>query len=143
MLTSGQRERFASLADVLIPAAEGMPSASQAEVPTRWLDDAIGYRPDLMPGLQQALQAAGDLPADEAIEALNREHIPAFEALGTLTAGAYFLNPDVRALIGYPGQVDTPAKDDTDTYLDLLENVMERGQVYRDVPTAPAVEKPA
>ncbi|MFI1035452.1 hypothetical protein [Streptomyces sp. NPDC020951] len=136
MLTPDQRERFASLADILIPAAEGMPSASQAEVPTRWLDDALGYRPDLAPGLEEALQAAGDLPADEAIHLLNRDHIPAFEAFGTLTAGAYFLNPDVRQLIGYPGQVATPPKDDTHTYFDLLENVVERGQVYRDVPQA-------
>lgn len=134
MLTSDQRERFASLADVLIPAAEGMPSASQAEVPDRWLDDAMGYRQDLLPGLEAALQAAGDLPAEEAIERLNRDHIPAFEALGTLTAGAYFLNPRVRELIGYPGQVPTPPKDDTHTYFDLLEHVVERGQVYRDAP---------
>lgn len=134
MLTSEQRERFTTLADVLIPAAEGMPSASQAEVPGRWIEDALGYRPDLVSGLESALQAAGDLPAEEAIEILNRDHIPAFEALGTLTAGAYFLNPAVRDLIGYPGQVPTPPKDDTDTYFDLLENVVERGQVYRDVP---------
>ena len=134
MLTTKQRERFASLADVLIPAAEGMPSASQADVPTQWLDDAIRYRPDLVPGLEEALEAAGELPAEEAVEALNRDHIPAFEALGTLTAGAYFLNPDVRDLIGYPGQVPTPPKDDTDTYFDLLEHVLERGQIYRDAP---------
>ncbi|GAA1124800.1 hypothetical protein [Nocardioides aquiterrae] len=134
MLTDEQRARFASLADVLIPAAEGMPSASQADVPTKWLDDALGYRPDLVAGLQEALQAAGDLPADEAVELLNQHHIPAFEALGTLAAGAYFLNPAVKQLIGYPGQVPTVARDDTDTYLDLLENVAERGQVYRDAP---------
>lgn len=134
MLTSAQRERFASLADVLIPALEGMPCASEADVPDRWLDQALGYRPDLLAGLQEALQAAGDLPAQEAIELLNREHIPAFEALGTLVAGAYFLNPDVKRRIGYPGQLPTPVKDDTDTYIDLLERVMERGQVYREVP---------
>lgn len=134
MLTSDQRERFAALADVLIPAAEGMPSASQAAVPDRWIDDAMGYRPDLVTGLTEALQAAGELPAEDAIELLNRDHIPAFEALGTLTAGAYFLNPEIRELIGYPGQVPTPPKDDTDTYFDLLENVVARGQVYRDAP---------
>lgn len=133
MLTPDQREQFASLADILIPAAEGMPSASQAEVPSRWLDDALRYRPDLAAGLQDALQAAGDRPAAEAIEVLNRDHIPAFEALGTLAAGAYFLNPEVKQRIGYPGQVATPAKEDLDSYVDLLENVVNRGQVYRDV----------
>lgn len=135
MLTTDQRQRFASIADVLVPAAEGMPSASQADVPTRWLDDALGYRPDLTDGLLAALEAAGDLPAEEAVELLNSEHIPAFEALGTLLAGAYFLNPDIRERIGYPGQVAVVPKDDTDTYADLLMNVMERGQVYRDAPT--------
>jgi hypothetical protein len=134
MLTDEERQRFARLADVLIPAAEGMPSASQADVPQRWLDEALRHRPDLDAGLHGALAAAGDLPADEAIELLNTEHIPDFEALGTLTAGAYFLNPEVRDLIGYPGQVATPPRDDTDTYVDLLEHVLDRGQVYRDVP---------
>jgi hypothetical protein len=136
MLNPDQRTRFASLADVLVPAAEGMPSASQAEVPTRWIDEALGYRPDLEPMLLKALQAAGNLPGDEAVELLNREHIPAFEALGTLTAGAYFLNPEVRQLIGYPGQVATPAREDLDTYADLLGNVLDRGQIYHDAPVA-------
>ncbi|GAB6986557.1 hypothetical protein [Nocardioides pyridinolyticus] len=132
MLTASQRDRFSSIADVLIPSAEGMPSASEADVPTRWIDDALRFRPDLADRLVAALDAAGDLPATEAVELLNREHIPDFEALGTLTAGAYFLNPAVKQLIGYPGQLPTPARDDMDTYIDLLENVVERGQVYRD-----------
>lgn len=139
MLTDEDRRCFAGLADVLIPAAEGMPSASQAEVPTRWIDDALRYRPDLEPGLRTALDAAARLDPEKAIELLNREQIPAFEALGTLAAGAYFLNPDIRERIGYPGQVPNPVKDDTDTYADLLENVLERGQIYREVPEAPAV----
>lgn len=132
MLTPAERLTFAGIADVLIPAAEGMPSASQAEVPDRYLDEALGYRPDLLDGLREALGAAGDLAPEDAVDLLNSEHIPAFEALGTLTAGAYFLNSDIRGLIGYPGQVPTPAKDDLDTYVDLLENVMERGQIYRE-----------
>lgn len=138
MLTDEDRQRFASLADVLIPEAEGMPSASQAGVPNRWLDEALTHRPDLSDDLRDALRAAGDLPAEEAVNLLNTEHIPAFEALGTLAAGAYFLNPEIKQLIGYPGQVSTPPKDDTHTYFDLLENVLERGQVYRDVPKADA-----
>ncbi len=138
MLTDENRQRFAELADVLIPSALGMPSASEAAVPDRWLDEALRHRSDLEPGLLEALAAAPNLAPAEAIEVLNKDHIPAFEALGTLAAGAYFLNPEIRTLIGYPGQVPTPARDDTSEYLDLLENVMERGQVYRDV-VAPRV----
>jgi len=87
MLTASQRDRFSSIADVLIPSAEGMPSASEADVPTRWIDDALRFRPDLadrlVAALDAALDAAGDLPATEAVELLDREHIPDFEALGT------------------------------------------------------------
>ncbi|MCY7401474.1 MAG: hypothetical protein LH477_11065 [Nocardioides sp.] len=134
MLNDDDRRTFAGIADVLIPAFEGMPSASEAAVPDRYLDEALGYRPDLENSLLAALAAARGLGVEDAVELLNTEHIPAFEALGTLLAGAYFLNPEVRQLIGYPGQVPTPPKDDMDTYLDLLENVLDRGQVYRNVP---------
>jgi hypothetical protein len=135
MLTSAERETFAGIADVLIPAAEGMPSATEADVPNRYLDEALGYRPDLLQGLREALGVAEGLLPENAVGLLNSEHIPAFEALGTLTAGAYFLNSEIRQLIGYPGQVPTPPKNDMDTYIDLLENVMERGQVYREAVT--------
>lgn len=134
MLTDEDRRTYAAIADILIPEAEGMPSATQAGVADRYVEEALGYRPDLQSGFDQALEAARGLAPKDAVELLNSEHIPAFEALGTLTAGAYFLNPDIRERIGYPGQVPTPPKDDTDTYLHLLENVMERGQVYRDAP---------
>jgi hypothetical protein len=134
MLTDEDRRIYAGLADVLIPRVDAMPSASEADVPTRWLDEALRFRPDLEPGLLAALEEARDKPPAEAIEVLNTEHVPVIESLGTLTAGAYFLNPEVRRLIGYPGQVPTPPHDDTDTYIELLERVVERGQVYRDAP---------
>lgn len=133
-LTADERQRYGRLADVLVPDAEGMPSATQAEVHTRWVDDALRARPDLRPPLREALQLAGDLPAEEAVEMLNREHSSLFDALGTVTAGAYFLNPDIKQRIGYPGQVPQPIEDDVDTYVDLLQNVAERGPIYREAP---------
>ena len=133
MLTHEQRQRLAILANALIPPADGMPSASEAGVPGRWIDDALRYRPDLAEGLETALAVAGDLPADEAIELLNREHTAAFEALGTLIAGAYFLNPEIRRRIGYLGQMPTPPEEDLDTYFPLLEHVVARGRIYRDL----------
>nr|MCW2727369.1 hypothetical protein [Aeromicrobium sp.] len=133
MLTDAERERFAQIADVLIPSAEGMPSASQADVDTVWIDVALTHRPDLDELFRSALVVGDGLPGAEIVELLNAEHIPAFEALGTLTAGAYFLNPEIRVRIGYPGQVPTIPRNDVDSYSDLLENVVERGPVYRDV----------
>jgi hypothetical protein len=133
-LTAEDRERYGRLADVLVPDAEGMLSATGADVHTHWVDEALRARPDLRPGLREALQLAGDLPAEEAVEMLNREHSAVFDALGTVTAGAYFLNPEVKRLIGYPGQVPQPIEDDVDTYVDLLQNVAERGPIYREAP---------
>ena len=134
VLSEEQRAIYAGLADILIPSAEGMPSASEAEVPRRWIDEALRHRPDLTAPLVAAIEAAAGKEPEAAVEYLNTEHIPAFEAMGTLTAGAYFLNPRVKELIGYPGQVPTLAREDMDTYADLLENVLDRGQIYREAP---------
>lgn len=139
-LTDDERQRYGRLADVLVPDAEGMPSATQAEVHTRWVDDALRARPDLRPSLREALQLAGDLPAEEAVETLNREHPSIFDALGTVTAGAYFLSPDIKQRIGYPGQVPQPVEDDVDSYIDLLQNVAERGPIYREAPAESTAE---
>lgn len=136
VLSEEQRAVYAGLADILIPSAEGMPSASEAEVPTRWIDEALRHRPDLADHLVAAIDAATGKEPDEAVDYLNTELIPAFEAMGTLTAGAYFLNPKVKELIGYPGQAPTLAREDLDTYADLLENVLDRGQIYREAPVA-------
>lgn len=140
-LTEDERQLYGRLADVLVPEAEGMPSATQSEVHVRWVDDALRARPDLRPLLREALQLAGDLPAEEAVEMLNREHSPLFDALGTVTAGAYFLSPDIKQRIGYPGQVPQPIEDDVDTYVDLLQNVAERGPIYREAPAESAAER--
>ena len=134
MLSESERDVYAGIADILIPDAEGMPSASQAEVHTRWVDEALRHRPDLGERFRGALSVAAGHPPADAVELLNSDHIPAFEALGTLTAGAYFLNPRIRDLLGYPGQTPTVARPDTEQYEELLFNVLERGQVYRDVP---------
>ncbi len=134
VLTVDERATYTAIADELIPQGEGMPSASQADVPSRWVEEALQFRPDLLPPLRQALALAAALPPREAIDLLHAHHVPLFDALGTITAGAYFLNPEIKARIGYPGQVPTPLRDDSDEYLDLLANVVERGPIYRTVP---------
>lgn len=131
MLTDEQRQIYSRMADLLIPDAEGQLSASQAEVPTVWIDKALGYRPDLVPAFNEAISVGSQHDAAEAIQLLNVENQVAFDALGVLTSGAYFLNPQVQQLIGYPGQVPTPAHDDTGNYIDMLAEVVERGPIYR------------
>jgi len=131
MLTDKQRMIYAEMADFLIPDAEGMPSASQAEVPTKWIDQALHFRPDLEVGLLRAIEAGTDADPAAAIEDLNANDMEAFDALGVITSGAYFLNPIVKELIGYPGQVPMPGTDDVDSYIEMLSDVVDRGPVYR------------
>ena len=133
-LSRHDRQVYARLADQLIPEDPDLPSASQAEVPTVWIGEALRVRPDLLPGLRVAIDLGAQEDPATALNRLHAEQPDAFDALGTATAGAYFLNPEVRRLIGYPGQVSVPVQDDVDTYSDMLRNVVERGQVYRDVP---------
>lgn len=133
-LSAEDRRHYAQLADTLIPAAGDMPSATQANVPDEWLDRALRARPDLALDLRDALDAAGGHPPEQALKLLADHHQAAFEALTTITAGGYLMNPRVRSLIGYPGQTERPVTDDIDTYAELLERVIERGPLYRTPP---------
>jgi choline dehydrogenase-like flavoprotein len=129
MLDAGLRTVFAALADVLIPAAEGMPAASEAGVHEKWLDRALAARPDLRATFERVLIHLGDDDAAEA-ERLRTEDPEGFAALATLAAGAYYMNLKVRKRIGYPGQKrNPPFPDEADYYLDggLLEPVLRRG----------------
>ena len=47
-LTSEHRTAFWALADVLIPATDAMPAASQAGSVEKWLDRALAARPKLL-----------------------------------------------------------------------------------------------
>jgi hypothetical protein len=134
-LSGEDRAAYARLADVLIPAAEGMPSASEVDVHTRWVDQALRLRPDLRPFLMAAIAAAMDGGAPrEVVVQLAEQHPEVFAALGQLTAGAYYMDDRVREAMGYPGQEARQLIDDTGEYLEMLERVVERGPIHRPTP---------
>jgi hypothetical protein len=131
------RRTLAALADVLIPAADGMPAASEAGAAGEWLDEVLRVRGDLEAPLHSLLDRARGVDPAAEVERLEREEPDAFEALATAVAGAYFLNPEVRALIGYPGQQRRPIEpeDPPDYEQDgLLASVVERGPIFRPTP---------
>jgi hypothetical protein len=133
--TSEDRTLFAALANQLIPASDGMPSASQAGVAVEWLDVVLRARPDLVEGLRNVLdRAAGRAPADVVADLMAHDR-RTFSILAELVPGAYFLNPDVRRAIGYEGQT-AQAIDPRPDYLDegLLDAVISRGPIYRPTP---------
>jgi hypothetical protein len=126
------RATFAGLADVLIPEADGMPSASQAGATGALLDEVLAVRGDLEQPLAELTTAArGADPAAE-VERLRAEDPVLFEALTTAVAGGYFLSADVRERLGYPGQQAKKLEDDFDE--DLLKPVIDRGPIFRPTP---------
>lgn len=130
MLTPEQRQVFAALAETLIPASDTMPSATTAEVSGALLDQALGYRPDLVAGLTAALDSSAGKDPEAVLDRLATEHPERFEALTVLAAGAYFLSPAVKAAMPYDA-APRPARDDMDSYVDMLEHVVDRGFVIR------------
>ena len=130
-----ERDVLAALADVLIPAAEGFPSASQAGVAGEGLDAVISFRPDLAGGLKRLLDAARGRPAADVVADLQRDDPASFGLLAELVPGAYFLNPGVRALLAYSGQGPRPIDSHPDYLEDgLLQSVLDRGPIYRPTP---------
>ncbi len=106
--------RVARLADELIPAGDGLPSASGADPQGKWHARALAARPDLGAAYERAL----DAPSAQELEAQDPE---AFAALTTIVAGAYTMNVKVRKRIGYPGQKPTPPfPDEADYYIEGL-----------------------
>jgi hypothetical protein len=132
-----QRAVLAGLADVLIPASDGMPSASAASVAEAGLDQALAAVPSLGGGLAEVLaKAEGRAPA-EVVASLARTDPAAYGTLTEVVTAAYFMNPDVRKAVGYTGQGPSPLDPRVDYMEDgLLESVIKRGPIYRPTPKA-------
>jgi hypothetical protein len=134
-LRQAERELLARLADVLIPAADGMPSASEAGVAGPGLDAVLSSRPDLRDGLHELLRLADGQAPLPAVASLRSADPALFGLLGEIVAGAYFMNPQVRKAIQYDGQTPRPIDPEPDYLQDgLLESVIGRGPIYRPTP---------
>jgi hypothetical protein len=137
-LTTAERQLLAKIADILIPAGEGFPSASEAGVAKDGLDQLLAVRPDLLEPLKRLLDSARAKDPAEFCRDLQTNDPASFGILAELVPGAYFLNPDVRAKLRYDGQTARPI-DTREDYLDdgLLQSVIDRGAIYRPTPGAP------
>ena len=130
-----ERATLADLADVLIPAGEGFPSASAAGVAGEGLDQLLAVRPDLVAGLKKILQEAQGRSPAAVVKELQTRDPAGFGVLTEVVPGAYFMNTQVRAALGYSGQSPRPI-DPRPDYLDdgLLQSVLARGPIYRPTP---------
>jgi hypothetical protein len=130
-----EREVLAGLADVLIPASASMPAASRAGVTGEWLDAVLAARPDMAEPLVAILSAADGSDPRAVIERLQADG--GFGLLGEVVANAYYMNPTIRARVGYPLQQAVPIDpaDGEDAEADaLIASVRSRGTIYRPTP---------
>jgi hypothetical protein len=130
------RERLRAFADVLIPAAHGMPSAGDVGVADHQLDSVLSVRPDLAEPLARAV--AGVDPADHetSLARLRESDRAAHDALLLVVAGGYYIDADVRRRIGYDGQQPVEVRPEIiPNYVEegLIEPLLARGPVYRTV----------
>ena len=131
------RGRLAALADALIPAGNGMPSASEAGVAGEWLDAVLTAEPGFAGPLAAVLERADVADPAGELKRIESTDPGGWGTLTTVVAGAYFLNPEIAARVGYPGRRAIPIDADAEPDWEqdgLLASVKARGPVYRPTP---------
>lgn len=136
---------LAAVADHLIPAGHGMPSAATVVGDTR-LRFVLAARPDLLQPLLAALRPGlGDGSPGGRLAALEAEgdHLA---ALQQVVVFAYYTDRDVRERLGYPGQMaKTLYSWKVPDFIEegLIDQVLARGAVWRDPATGRRADVPA
>jgi hypothetical protein len=136
-LDPGRRAVFGAVADHLIPAAHGMPSAA-AVVGDDRLRFVLTSRPDLVEPVMAALRPELGDDLATRLAALQRDEPGELAALQLAIVGGYYTDKRVRDLIGYPGQEAIEVKSWlVPEYIDegLIDAVISRGPVWRDPTT--------
>jgi hypothetical protein len=130
----GVRARLRAFADRLIPAAHDMPAASEVGVADRQLDRVLAARPDLAVPLERALADADPDDWEGTLERLSASDREAHDALLTVVAGGYYIDPGVRRKLGYDGQQPVEVRPEIiPNYVEegLIEPLLARGPIYR------------
>lgn len=136
-LDAGRRATLSAVADALIPAAHGMPSAADVVTDQR-LRFVFRSRPDLVEPFLAALRPELGNEVHPRLDGLGRDEPAALAALQLVIVGAYYTDRRVRELIGYPGQEAIPVRSwEVPSYLEdgLIDAVMARGPLWRDPQT--------
>jgi len=131
-LTVAQRVVLTVLADRIVPAACGMPAASDLDLAGKPLARALASRPDLAAAIQSiASHFDGDDP-QSYLECLESAAPARFEALLQAVLGAYYMDARVKALIGYDGQRALVLPRSGFGAEELVAEMLDRAPRYRD-----------
>jgi hypothetical protein len=112
-LDPSQRSLISDLASVIFPGTQAMPSAKDIDLAHKSLDDALHARPDLVIPLVAILESVRGRSPSTFISLLSADEPARFAILLQVVAGAYYLDPNVRAAIAYPGQIANRSSDAT------------------------------
>ncbi|WP_374379624.1 hypothetical protein [Dongia sp.] len=136
-LTPAMRDVFGQIADLLIPAYKHLPAATTVGVHRALLDDVLTFRPDIVEAFFRGLATIGADTLSADLNNLYRSDPEAFGAISLAASGGYYMSPEVRTALGYPGQESLTYNPHAvpDYLVDhLLERVSLRGPVYRPTP---------
>ena len=126
-----------AIADRLIPAAHGMPSAA-AVIGDDRLRFVLRARPDLLEPLIAALRPELGEDPGARLAALERDEPNNLAALQLVIVAGYYTDRTVRQLIGYPGQMAIEVRSwELPPYIEegLIDGVLARGPIWRDPET--------
>lgn len=131
VVTDECRQWLGDVGNLLIPASETMPSASEAGVSAGQLDVVLKARPDLTGDLQLAWTRTPGLPPAAAIDHLRIKDPVLYQSVCLIVAGGYYTNRDVIKRLRYTGQQPRTVQIGGDIDEDLLMRVVERGPRHR------------
>ena len=141
-LDQDARAVFAALADRLIPAAHGMPSAADVVGDAR-LRFVLTTRRDLLDPLVAALRPGVGEDAATRLAILERDEPEAYGALVQTVVFGYYTDRDVRDRLGYPGQEAKQLYSwKVPDFIEegLTDQVLARGPIWRDPATGRRAE---
>ena len=143
-LGSNALDTFAAIADRLIPAGHGMPSAAEVVTADR-LRFVLDARRDLVAPLAVALEPELGEDVAARLETLDREDPAALAALQLTIVAGYYTDGGVRERIGYGGQQAIHVDAETrPAYVEegLIDAVIGRGPTWRDPETGHRATEP-
>lgn len=125
------RGLLGKVADVILPQWKKMPAATRIDIANGPLDEVLNVRPDLLDDVLHALSVIDGQEIESALAYLRDNSPKLLSALMVTVVGAYYMNRDVQASLGYHGQQAQSLPRDGFGAEELVMEMMEMPSRYR------------